>query len=423
MSSTLAFGLAACGSQSTPTAPATVASVAVTGTAPGVGASASFSATATLSDGTTQTVTSQATWASSNPSVATVNAGTVSGLAPGEADITATYQNVTGRAHATIVSAVKATYTLTGTVIDGTSGGVLPNIDIQASDSAGKTLSTKSGSAGTYTIGGLAAGTVGVTAAATSYQSATQTVALSSDLRVDIVLKRVTCAFSVTPATFSFSSAGGQGMVRVVSQVAGCTWTATGNDAFLTIPSGASGLDNGAVTFSVAPDPIFYLSDLNPRTGTMTIAGTTVTVRQDAPRLNTGVYDPALNASVCQSVGEGCIASGSFSACPAGSRTESILFIFVATPDGTPLAAGKPVNIFIFADYTMPTVQIAADAQRLSWNQLIPYRASNKSYALNAVLPSGGLQAVRAGLGNVTTLAGAGPCGNIDNLDVAFRVQ
>ena len=46
----LALGLAACGSKSTPIAPATVTSVAVTGTAPGVGTSAPFSATATLSD-------------------------------------------------------------------------------------------------------------------------------------------------------------------------------------------------------------------------------------------------------------------------------------------------------------------------------------------------------------------------------------
>jgi hypothetical protein len=315
------------------------------------------------------------------------------------------------------------TFALSGTVKDSTSGGVLPNIEIQATDSAGKTQSTRTGSTGTYAIGGVSAGTVSMAASAVSYESTALSVALTSDQRVDIVLKRVTCTFSVSPTTFSFTSAAAQGTVTIKSQTAGCTWMATSNDAFLTIPSGASGLDNGAVTFSVAPDPIFYLSDLNPRTGTMTIAGTTVTVRQDAPRLNTGVYDSALNASVCQSVGEGCISSGSFSACPAGSRTESILFIFVATPDGTPLAAGKPVNIFIFADYTMPTVQIAADAQRLSWNQLIPYRASNKSYALNAVLPSGGLQAVRAGLGNVTTLVGAGPCGNVDNLDVAFRVQ
>ena len=79
----LALALAACGSKSTPVAPATVASVAVTGTAPRVGASAPFSATATFSDGTTQIVTSQAAWISSNTSVATVAAEPLLGLRRG----------------------------------------------------------------------------------------------------------------------------------------------------------------------------------------------------------------------------------------------------------------------------------------------------------------------------------------------------
>src|SRR5207249_1929313 len=52
-----------CGSSTTP---GTVASVAVTGTAPSVGTMSQFTATATLTDGTTQDVTTQATWSSSN---------------------------------------------------------------------------------------------------------------------------------------------------------------------------------------------------------------------------------------------------------------------------------------------------------------------------------------------------------------------
>ena len=56
-----------------------VTSLAVSGTTPQIGATVQFSATATLSNGSSQTVTSQATWSSSNLSVATVNnAGVVS---------------------------------------------------------------------------------------------------------------------------------------------------------------------------------------------------------------------------------------------------------------------------------------------------------------------------------------------------------
>jgi hypothetical protein len=423
----LAAGIiAACGSSptsSTPAAPVSVASVSVAGTAPAVGATAQFTATATLSNGTTQSVTSQAGWQSSNTAVATVsNAGLVTAVSGGSADITATYQNVTGRLSTTIGKPATQTFALSGTVTDGTSGGVLPNIDVQATDSTGKTQSTRTGSTGTYTIAGVAAGTVSVGVAAVSYESTTLSVALTSDQRVDIVLKRVTCTFLVSPTTFSFTSAPAQGTVTIKSQAAGCTWTATSNDAFLTIASGGSGVDNAAITFSVAPNPI-YLSGLAPRSGTLTIAGTTVTVRQDGPRLNTGVYDSALNALVCQNVGEGCSSGGNFSACPAGSKTESILYFFVYTPDGSPLAAGKPINIFIFADYTPPTFQIAADAQRRAWSPVDIFRGSNKGYFGSTVVPSGGLPVVRASLGNVTTVGGTGPCGSVDNLDLVFRVQ
>jgi uncharacterized protein YjdB len=90
----LAAFAAACANSSSPS---TVASVAVTGSAPAVGATSQFSAMATLSDGTTQDVTTLATWVSSNPDAATVSsAGLVTGIAAGAAAVQATYQSVTG---------------------------------------------------------------------------------------------------------------------------------------------------------------------------------------------------------------------------------------------------------------------------------------------------------------------------------------
>ena len=77
---------------------------------------------------TSQSVTAQASWQSSNNAVATVSAaGVVTGLAAGDADISATYQNVTGRMHVTLSRSTTG-FTVSGTVTDGTSGGVLPNI-------------------------------------------------------------------------------------------------------------------------------------------------------------------------------------------------------------------------------------------------------------------------------------------------------
>src|SRR5262249_37366169 len=102
---TLGVLAAACQRDSNSSAPsATVTSIAVTGSAPAIGATAQFTATATMSDGATQAVTSSATWSSSNAAIAAVSsAGVVSGIAAGDADIRATYQNFTGAKSITIV--------------------------------------------------------------------------------------------------------------------------------------------------------------------------------------------------------------------------------------------------------------------------------------------------------------------------------
>jgi hypothetical protein len=92
-----------CGGSSTsaPTpSTASVRSVSITGVAPIIGITAQFSATATFTDGTTQVVTSQAEWRSSNAVVVTVSGtGIVTGVGPGEADVTATFNSVAGSQH------------------------------------------------------------------------------------------------------------------------------------------------------------------------------------------------------------------------------------------------------------------------------------------------------------------------------------
>ena len=61
-----------------------------------VGSTQQFTATAISTDGSTTDVTSQATWASSDQSVATISsAGVITGIGPGQTDITAFYEGVT----------------------------------------------------------------------------------------------------------------------------------------------------------------------------------------------------------------------------------------------------------------------------------------------------------------------------------------
>jgi hypothetical protein len=80
------------------------------------------------------------------------------------------------------------------------------------------------------------------------------------------------CSFSIFPTGRSFPASGGEASVSVIAPD-GCAWTAVSNVGWITILSGASGSGNGTVIYSVA-------STSRPRSGTMTIAGQTFTVRQ-----------------------------------------------------------------------------------------------------------------------------------------------
>jgi hypothetical protein len=91
------LGLAIAACSNSPTSATGVTSITVTGLVPGVGSSNQFSALATLASGSTQDVTSSATWSSSNPAVAAVSpAGIVTSLASGSVTISATYSGVAG---------------------------------------------------------------------------------------------------------------------------------------------------------------------------------------------------------------------------------------------------------------------------------------------------------------------------------------
>jgi len=83
------------------------------------------------------------------------------------------------------------------------------------------------------------------------------------------------CAYSISPNKDSIGAKGGAGKAVAVSAGAGCSWTATSNDSWITVTEGATGSGNGTVRFAV---------DANKgkqRTGTLTIAGQTFTVDQD----------------------------------------------------------------------------------------------------------------------------------------------
>ena len=87
---------------------------------------------------------------------------------------------------------------------------------------------------------------------------------------------RTACTYALVPTSQTFTSAGGAASVSISTQT-GCPWTAVSNAPWITITGGASGTGGGTVNYSVAANSVTA-----PRSATMTIAGLTFTVNQDA---------------------------------------------------------------------------------------------------------------------------------------------
>jgi hypothetical protein len=84
-----------------------------------------------------------------------------------------------------------------------------------------------------------------------------------------------TCTFSISPTSQPVPANGALVYAGVTSSAATCDWTAASNNSWLTVTSGASGTGNGTVGVRASTN-----AASTPRTGSVTIAGRTLTVTQ-----------------------------------------------------------------------------------------------------------------------------------------------
>jgi hypothetical protein len=243
----LVGSLNGCGSQtrppsegSMPVAPTPtpgVTAISISGSIPEIGATTQLTATAVRSDGSAQDVTAQATWDSSNVAVISMSeGGAARGVGAGEADITASFGGSTGSRQ---VRLEVRTFGLDGVIADQATGRPIAGSDVEILDgkNAGK-RSSRSDSNGYYSLSGLLADTFGIRARASGYEFSDRAVTIAdSDARADVTLRAAArpgpapgCAFTVTPASLSFSKGGVSdtfGSRISVGAAQGCAWTAT----------------------------------------------------------------------------------------------------------------------------------------------------------------------------------------------------
>jgi uncharacterized protein (TIGR03437 family) len=85
------------------------------------------------------------------------------------------------------------------------------------------------------------------------------------------------CQQTLSPASTTIQAAGGSGVVSLTASSSNCSWSATSNTDWLTLTSATSGSGAASISYYAAPNESYSF-----RTGTITIAGRSFTLRQEA---------------------------------------------------------------------------------------------------------------------------------------------
>ena len=170
----------------------------------------------------------------------------------------------------------------------------------------------------------------------------------------------VPCSYTVTPLTTSVTKTGGAGPPITIDTQTGCAWTAASNAAWLVITSATSGSGDASVSFRASEN-----MDTNAgRSGTLTVAGQTVTVSQPSAScpytlMPTTISIPAAGStgtSVSVTTAGGCPWTGSSNASwisivsgasgtASGNMTIAVGANSGAARSGTLTIAGQTVSV------------------------------------------------------------------------------
>jgi hypothetical protein len=138
------------------------------------------------------------------------------------------------------------------------------------------------------------------------------------------------CSYAIAPTSMN-AAAGGGGLNPVtVTTTAGCPWTAVSNAPWIAVTSGASGNGSGAVGLSATFNPGAA------RSGTVTIAGQTFTLTQNAPAPVQCTYElnPS-SASIPALGGAGSFAVGAPPGCAWSASNNASWISFTSSSSGS----------------------------------------------------------------------------------------
>ena len=317
-----------------------------------------FSATGIYTDNTFQDLTAQATWVSSNPSVAPLNGTVATGIAAGTTDISATVGGVTGStplhvtgatlnsidvtpANPTIAVGFTIQFTATGRFSDGTSQDLTADVLWGSSQDANASVSNAGGSEGLASA--LQGGTSSISATIAGVTGATLlTISTATLQSIEVLPANPSIAKGTTQALTATGHFSDGSSASITSQV---SWSSTS--------LGVATMSNAAGTKGVATAVNTGMATIIASLGIL--SGTTTLTVNPATLMSIAITPP--NATTPVSTAVQYTATGTYS---DGSMQDITTVVTWNSSDfgvatissaagseglATPVAAGGPATI------------------------------------------------------------------------------
>jgi len=262
-----------------------------------------FTATGTYSDGSTKNITTTATWASSNPSVATVGptTGLATGVAAGATQVTAMLGTVVSTADTLTVNAIalqsiavsptnpsiyssqSQQFTATGTYSDGSTKNITTTVMWASSNPSSATIGANTGLAA-----GVAAGSTQITATLGSVVSPAGTLTVNA-----ITLQSI----SVSPANPSINPSQTQQFTATGAYSDGSLKDITATAIWVSSNAGAATIDSTGLATGVA----FGATQITATIGSVVSPADTLTINTiTLQSIAVSPANPAINPSQTQ---------------------------------------------------------------------------------------------------------------------------
>ncbi|MBK7079804.1 MAG: hypothetical protein IPH55_03335 [Betaproteobacteria bacterium] len=249
------------------------------------------------------TAASSASWLTVTAGASGSGNGTVTYAAATNTGTTRTANLTVGGQTFTVTQATGCTYAVSPSSISTAATAGSGAVAVTSGTGCGWTAAS-SASWLTVTSGasGSGNGTVAYSTGANAGGVRTATLTIGGNA-VTVTQAAQSCSYTLSPASGSFTAAGGTG-TATMNVSAGCAWTAASNASWLTVTAGATGSGNGSVSYSAS------VNTGPARAANLTIGGKVFPVTQ-ATGCTYSVSPTSISATAAASNGIVAVTSGS----------------------------------------------------------------------------------------------------------------